>query len=240
MSIFPEQQTASDEKQPGLARRIQFQIRHLGIFVAILTMVLAALTFVGAGQRVAVAEIRSFGGSVRYENDKPDSEIARWAAKHLGLDLFYSVIEVDLVNSDYGSTKWIKHLEALPNIETLSIKGKQVDDEVLKLISELESLERLSVSGLESADDWGYDTVAYTGITNSGLQHLAITKLKSLEIFACALNDESLEMIREIASLNEALLTGTFSKTAVLEFRSGRLEPSRFQAVDISLPTRTK
>ena len=238
MSVLPKPQHVNDQSSPPLRRRFRFRIVHVAIFVALLACIFGWLTSIGEKQRAAVEEIRERGGKVGYESvpttsSESNPAIYNWMVKHLGVDFFYSVVEIDLADSDYNSNVWTEHLEALNAIHTLSIKGKQVDNDVLKSISKLNSLVKLKISGLESLDDWGYETIVYTGIANSGLQHLTRMELESLTILVCDLNDESLEIIGEIGTLREAFLTGTFSSEAMLEFRANRLEPSRFNATNL-------
>lgn len=164
-------------------RRPRLSIRCTLIGIAALAVLFADRFNAARRQRDAVAEIREFGGFVRYDFEVKASDgsitsnAPPWIIKVFGPHLFHNVVELSVTHSSknsaggqpasYSPRRLSRWILAFPRLKSLRL-GNQCNDDVLEDIGKLQDIEELRI----------YDP--RSDITDQGFAHLK--GLKNLRV----------------------------------------------------------
>jgi hypothetical protein len=196
-----------------MIRFFQFRLRTLLIVVTVLSLYLGWLVHRAKEQCATVAAIQDLGGWIYYDfqivNDRYDPNASSWAPewlrRHLGIDFFHDVVQVNMVYNEDGPQRLdnaittdasAKFIARLPRVELLGLKEGQATDSALRELSNLRRLHQLYM--------WDAAQVTDAGIAE--LRHL--TQLKHVHCSNAQLTDESLKTFSTMPQLEYLSLQG--------------------------------
>ena len=182
----------------------RFRLRTLLVAITALGVWMGWYVMAARRQAAAVAEVRKLGGWILYDFEfdtsvpgtsrKPNAQsaIPHWLLDRAGVDLFHSVVEVNMVYNHPASggrednrqtTDSIKRiLVKLPRLRQVLLKDAQGSDECLAVISRSPRIERLYCWDAEN-------------VTDAGVAHLRrLRKLKYVHLSNSKISDESLHV----------------------------------------------
>jgi Leucine-rich repeat (LRR) protein len=196
------------------SRRLTFSLRTSMLLVPVVAAWLGWITHRARVQRDAVAAIRDFGGTVRFDWQFVDGTLTsgrepaapRWLRRALGDEFFQEVVYVDLFDEDMNNGRFprlrpmtqavLAHLRWLPRLTRLHLEGDQATDEGLSNIVDLTGLEALTIWG---AKELGDDGIAHLG---------RLKRLKCLMIENSRMTDLGLGRLKGLTKLERLILTG--------------------------------
>jgi hypothetical protein len=202
------------EAEPRRRRRFVISVRSLMLLVLAVAVWLGWITYKARQQRIAVAAIREFGGSVAYDWEVVSGKrtptrgpwAPRWLRRALGDEYFQEVVEVSLFDVSIlegplqrprPMTEVVMgHLGELPRLKRLHLGGNQATDEGLRNIVGLTCLEDLDVWDAEELGD-------------AGIAHLAgLKNLKCLLIENSRMTDLGIGRLKGLTGLEKLILPG--------------------------------
>jgi hypothetical protein len=167
-------------------------------------------------QREAVAAIKVYGGTVRYDweleenqgSSGPSAPGPTWLERAIGAEYFQDVVEVNLSGPwDPGGLglhpRWngnvsdaiIPTLRSCPRLRSLHLHRTQATDRAMDVVGGLTELEELSMRN--------------AAVTDAGIAKLKrLSRLKILYIGRAGLGDESLRHLASLPKLEYLLLPG--------------------------------
>lgn len=195
----------------GVLKRFRFSLRTLLVLLTLASLWLGWHVHESRQQQEAVRAIRNHGGWIRYDFQFPsgsfdyasfdpnaESSLPMWMLDIFGVDLFHSVVEVNLVYSEDGgkrqennkpSSAALQYLPKFPNLKRLLLAGAQVDDPGMRFLAELPRLEHLYL----------WDALL---VSDDGVDHLRFLKnLRYIHISDSQITDESLKLFGELSHL---------------------------------------
>lgn len=187
----------------------RFKLRTLLLAITALGIWMGWLVSAARRQAEAVADVRKLGGWVLYDfefdptvrgtsrNPTAQSRVPRWLLDRASLDLFHSVVHVNMVYNEVGgrldnelTTDSIKQtLARLPRLRQILLKETQATDECLAAIGHLSRLERLYCWDAQNATDAGV----------AQLRHLR--SLRYVHLSQSKITDESLRVFGQMPQL---------------------------------------
>ncbi|MEM9413720.1 MAG: hypothetical protein AAGA30_21610 [Planctomycetota bacterium] len=207
-------------------------------------------------KRRAVEELRNLGVWVyfdyQYSDGRPSlgknstyvvdasPNVPKLLVDILGVDFFYSVVHLDLMRKPheageteavpYAAPEWADSLDWIPNVMKLSIKGDQVDINVLEKISKLNHLEELSILGTNNVSfPTGSPVILNRSINDECIQILAeAPALRKLAISRCELGDDSLNSFSTFKQLESLVVEGKFSEESIRNLKERLPETTVF------------
>jgi hypothetical protein len=185
------------------SRRRWYQFSVLSLLVVTTAMALLFAFVVGPAwrQRSAVATILELGGQVSYDYQQSGGSAPAgpaWLRKMIGDDCFQTATSVALLGPAFDESQKIEEaLQAaakLPQIESIAIHAAGLVDGHLEQLSEMRSLDHLSLSGPK--------------VTSHGIEHLTqMPHLASLSL-AAPIDDAGLSSLAGLAELRRLELFG--------------------------------
>jgi hypothetical protein len=201
-----------------LRRLFQFRLRTLLVLLTALSVWLGLHVRSVRMQQDVVQAIHDYGGWIRYDfqfpsgqfshkdfDPKAESAVPKWLLDRLGLDFFYSVVQVNLNYSEDGGKREENHnptdealqrLANLPNLRVLLLSDTQASDASMVHLAKLKRLERLYM--------WDVSQVSDIGVKH--LRHL--TNLKYIHISNSGIADGSLQVFGQFKNVEGLSLQG--------------------------------
>jgi len=170
--------------KPRRKRRwFQFGLPTLLGLVTLSAVVLGLIVNSAERQRRAVAAVRSLGGVVYYEDDKPFAAGPPfWLRKWFGPDYIANVVAVYLTDTHVGDAG-LESLTGLTRLQVLDLSNTRISDAGLAHLSALTGLRTLYLYN--------------TPVSDAGLEHLkALTGLRELYLDNGQLSDAGLAELR--------------------------------------------
>jgi hypothetical protein len=190
---------------------MRFSLRTLLIGITLLGIGLGFEVSAARKQASAVAEIKKLGGWVLYDFEfdpqvpgtsrKPNgrSWVPQWVLAHTGLDLFHTVVAVNMVYnlSPRGGRQDNSHVtdevkgifEGVPRLRQILLKNSQATDDCLSAIGRLPRLERL----------YCWDA---RQVTDAGVAHIRkLPNLKYVHLSQSQITDESLRIFGDMLQM---------------------------------------
>jgi hypothetical protein len=222
------------EDQPNVTRRKpsrfrplhSFSLRTLLIFIAVVAIPCAWLGR-KIEQKRSERELTDFihksGGQISYpyegiKNGKPPGP--EWLKKLLGTNFFCDVDDVDLRKDKAADDALLKKIAAFTRLKSLWLDGTQVTDAGVANLSDLNELDRVSLTATEITDaaldvvkGWSRLEVLHldkTRVTDAGIAKLAgLSNLTYLNLNLTAVGDSGLSSLNGLTRLEWLRLKGT-------------------------------
>lgn len=205
------------ESKSPRRRRLRITLRLSMALVLVLGILMGWQVNKARKQKEAVAAVKASGGSVRYHWEFVNGKLAKgtqpnapkWMRRLLGDEFFQEIVQVNLHTTVDNSTGKRHELASVDRaddllallgnhqeIRMLSLQGRQVTDESLRSIGQLENLEHLQIF--------------YAGrVTDDGIAHLVGLKvLNSIHIDSSQMSDRGLAILASLPRLENLSLQG--------------------------------
>jgi hypothetical protein len=175
----------------------------------------------------AIAEIEKIGGAVYIAYDEPRTQT--WLEKQFDDpgDLDDPVRGVKGISvtyyGDIFSDEGLKHLEALPNVKMLMLRGVKVTDAGLEHLRGMSDLRVLEIS--------------YTKLSGAGLRHLGeLPNLEEIELRSVSFTGAGLEYLQGMSALRSLTIIDTEITVIALQHLKefGRLERLELEGPQLS------
>lgn len=142
-----------NDSQPPKPKRRWYRFSLLTMLIAVLACAACCSFSISKllparRQRLAVTEIRKFGGSISYGFG--DSNAKPWAAEVFGDD-FYPVIGVDFEHTPVTDAG-LEHLKTLTSLESLNLNSTKVTDAGMERLKKSTNLQSLRLEDTEVTD----------------------------------------------------------------------------------------
>ncbi len=215
-------------------RLLQYRLRTLLAFTAIVATWLGLWSNSARRQRDAVAALRKCGALVGYDFEdygleKPQHWPA-WIVDTVGVDYFANIVHIDAIDANTTDADLI-HIESLKYLQSLNLGGTQVSDAGLAYLPGLTRLQRLFLNYTRATDGGlihvrnltGLEELNLSGtqVTDNALVHLSgLTGLWSLDLSDTGVTDAGLVHFRGLSGLKELGLSRTEVKDAGLVYLS--------------------
>ena len=191
---------AAMEGAPTPTRRrrwYQFSLRTVLIFTL---LVAVACGLVGRRierkrrERDTIESITSAGGQVTFNdqlgNPKADPQGSAWLRYLFGERFLSEVVWIKTGRAD------LRHLNEMPCLTTLLLKGSRIQDDDLAQLDDLPQLKTLSLAG--------------TSVTDAGIAYLRrLPNLTVLQLMDTKITDRALATIKRLGQLTDLSLTNT-------------------------------
>jgi hypothetical protein len=114
----------------------------------------------------------------------------------VGLVLVQEVPTVEIDDTFSGTAEDLKRLKYLEDVRLVQLSGEKIDDEVLRRVAEIKSLQFLKVK--------------WAKVTNAGLEPFAaLPELQHVSVLYSPIDDEAIPTLAKIKTLNNVRLFGT-------------------------------
>jgi Leucine-rich repeat (LRR) protein len=220
-------------KLPKRKRRwFQFSLRTLFVFILICAV---AASWLGRKierkreEQVAVTAIAESGSIVRYDGSKFEPTGPKWLRRLLGNGFFS---EVSGIEFHKATDAQLEYLDALPQLQYLTLTGNDITDAGLihlKGLTQLRSLflekTKITDAGLAELQDLPHLEALYlwkTKVTDAGLERLKeLTGLMDLQLDSCNVTDAGLKNIKGLLRLGRLSLSETLVTDHGLAYLKG-------------------
>ena len=219
-----DQDSSNDTSQKNRPRKRSFSLKFLLVVITGVCIWLTVHADRARKQKQAVEAIVNYGGWAYYDYSYPTSQydhtgnpdqespVPEFLLESLGVDFFHSVVTANFVvdstkgrlENPNGAPAPLDQLLNCPNIRTIYLKDRQVDDDGLRIVGKLKKLHTLYI--------WdGYD------ITDEGVSHLQNLSLEDVHLTTAEIGDESLKVFGNMPKMKSlSLQFNEFSDAGIL------------------------
>ena len=200
----------------------RFSLRTIFGIITVIAISLGVIVNRARRQQEIVRAIAEWGGNVGYDGEQPNdhrSPWRDWLCKTLGKDYGAKVVSVEIhPNQASFDRRLAPPFFSGPSIDMW--KGANVDDDGLRVVAGLASLERIDLDGAEVGDAGlahlgGLAKIrdlnlSLTEVTDAGLIHLrGLTRLRRLQLQGTRVTNAGVAHLKRLTGLRELYLCGT-------------------------------